>query len=391
LNIQQISFLVILVIAFWLLITERLRNDIVSVLIILALAITGVLSTSEALSGFGSEPAIIVASVFIMSGAFHKTGLSEAIGAWVGRFAGKGYSKVLVVIMLSVALLSAFTHHVTTTALMLPVVLTLCQERRLSASKLLMPLSFAASLGTTITIIGAPAFLIASNVLQHYGRPGLGIFSISPIGLSLSLAGTLFMLVIGRFLLPEREGGGDLSDFYRLDRYFTELKIRANSSFIGKTVDEVAAKGHYRFLTVGWVRNGRGQCRPLGNTKLMEGDVLWVHAPPEDMIAFRQEKGIELHPVERYELENDRFEASEGDPSQELVQAVIAPQSDLIRRSLKDVGFRSRYGAIVVGLWRRGGLLCQELADIKLEPGDVLVLQGNHESLSRVSLHSLHQ
>jgi di/tricarboxylate transporter len=103
------------------------------------------------------------------------------------------------------------------------------------------------------------------------------------------------------------------------------------------------------------------------------------------MIAFRQEKGIELHPVERYEIETDRFEASEGDPSQELVQAVIAPQSDLIHRSLKDVDFRSRYGAIVVGLWRRGGLLCQELAGIKLEPGDVLVLQGNHESLSRVS------
>jgi di/tricarboxylate transporter len=102
--------------------------------------------------------------------------------------------------MISVALLSAFTHHVTTTALLLPVVLTLCHKRGLPASKLLMPLSFAASLGTTITIIGAPAFLVAGNVLQHYGRPGLGIFSIAPIGLSLTIAGTLFMLAVGRFL-----------------------------------------------------------------------------------------------------------------------------------------------------------------------------------------------
>ncbi len=258
LNMQQISFLAILLVAFLFLITEWLRNDIVAILIILALAISSVLSPSEALSGFGSEPAIILVSVFIMSGAFHKTGLSDAIGARIGRFAGETYARVLAVTMLSVALLSAFTHHVTTTALMLPVVLTLCEERRLPASKLLMPLSFAASLGTTITIIGAPAFLIASNVLHQYGRPGLRIFSIAPVGLSLSLAGILFMLLLGRFLLPEREGGRDLTDFYRLDRYFTEVKILHNSSFIGKTMDEVAAKRHYRFSTVGWVRGGRG-------------------------------------------------------------------------------------------------------------------------------------
>ncbi|MCU0574496.1 MAG: SLC13 family permease [Syntrophobacteraceae bacterium] len=384
LNMPQISLSIILVLAFWLLITERLRNDMVAVLIILALAFTGVLSPSEALSGFGSEPAIILASVFIMNGALHKTGLSEAIGAWIGRFAGEGYSRFLAVTMLSTAILSAFTHHVTTTALMLPIVLTLCQERGIPASLVLMPLSFAASLGTTILIIGAPAFLVASTVLQHYGRPGLGIFSIAPIGITLVLAGTLFMLVIGRYILPKRQGGGELSDFFRLDSYFTEVKLLPNSSFIGKTVDEVAAKGHYSFLTVGWVRGGKGECRPLGDTRLREGDVLWVYASPEDMIGFSREKGLKLHPVERFELKTRHFKAGE-EGSQELVQAVVGPQSDIIHRSLQDVDFETRYGANVIGLWRQGGLLCQEMADIKLEPGDVLVLYGDHESLSRVS------
>jgi di/tricarboxylate transporter len=385
LDVPQISFLVILVLSFVLLTTELLRNDLVAVLIILALALTGVLSPSEALSGFGSEPAIIIVSIFVMTGAFQRTGLADVIDSWIGRLAGKGYSRVLVVIMLSVGFLSAFTHHVTTTALMLPVVLTLCRERKISVSKLLMPMSFAASLGTTITIIGAPAFLIANTVLVQAGRQGLGIFSIAPIGLSITIAGALFMLTIGRFLLPTHEGGEDLADLYRLDSYFTEVEILDNSSFIGRTVTEVASKGPFRFATVGWKRDGKGLCRPLGEEKLRKGDVLWVHATPEDMIAFRQESGIEVHAIKELGADWDRLEAGEGDPAEQLVQAVVAPDSDMIHSSLQDVDFKRRYGAIVLGLWRRGGFLCQELATVKLQPGDVLVLEGDHESLSRIS------
>src|SRR2546423_7928098 len=131
--------------------------------------------------------------------------------------AGKSLTRAIAVIMPAVALLSAFTHHVTTTAVMLPVTLDLSRERGIPASKLLMPMSFAASLGTAITIIGAPAFLIASNTLQQSGRPGLAIFSIAPIGLSLSLVGTIFILVIGRFLLPAHRGTEDRINHFRLE------------------------------------------------------------------------------------------------------------------------------------------------------------------------------
>ena len=210
LNAQQVSFLIILLVAFFLLITERIRNDIVAVLIVLALAITEVLSPTEALSGFGSEPALVVVSIFVISGAFHQTGLAERIGNRIGSLAGKGYTRIVTVLMASVAVLSAFTHHVTTTAVMLPVTLNLSKERNIPASKLLIPLSFAASLGTAITIIGAPAFLVASDVLHRGGRPALGMFSIAPIGLSISVLGILFMVVVGRFLLPSRAGVEDL-------------------------------------------------------------------------------------------------------------------------------------------------------------------------------------
>ena len=384
-TVQQISFFVILLAAFGLLITERLRNDIVGVLIIIALAVTRVLSPAEALSGFASEPAIVVASIFIISGAFHQTGLAELMGSAMGKLAGKGYSRVLVVIMLCVAVLSAFTHHVTTTAVMLPVVLTLSRERELPASKLLMPLSFAASLGTTITIIGAPAFLVCSDVLQRAGRPALGIFSITPIGLALSVAGAVFMLLIGRFLLPSNEAGEDTANLYRLENYFTEIKILPDSPFIDKTLEEVKGT-HYQFTTVGWIRNGRRMRGPISGRKLAEGDVLLVQTTPEDMIAFRQEQGIELHPVDKYGAdEKASTQDDEEDIGEKLAQAVIAPTSEIIGRTIGDIDVRRRYGAIVVGLWRQDAFLQQELARIKLKAGDVLVLQGDEASLSRIA------
>ncbi|MFN8559139.1 MAG: SLC13 family permease [Dehalococcoidia bacterium] len=235
---QQWIVFAVLAVAFGLLITERLRNDIVALLIILALAVSRVLEPEQALSGFSSEPAIVVAAIFVLSAALHLTGLSDTIGGAIGRMAGSGLTRAVVVIMPLVALLSAFTHHLTTTAVMLPVTMRLSREREIPPSKLLMPLAFAASLGTTITIIGAPAFLIASGVLQQAGRPGLGIFSIAPIGLALSFAGTLFVVTVGRFLLPARQGAEDNAGRFRLDEYFTELRILPNSPYLGKTLKE---------------------------------------------------------------------------------------------------------------------------------------------------------
>lgn len=385
LSLQQLSFLIILALAFGLLISERIRSDLVAVLIVLSLAVTRVLSPSEALSGFGSEPAIVVVCIFVMSAAFHGTGLAETIGLRIGKLAGKGYSRIVVVLMSSVALLSAFTHHVTTTAVMLPVTLNLARERDIPASKLLIPLSFAASLGTAITVIGAPAFLVASDVLQRGGRPGLGIFSIAPIGLSISVVGIVFMVLIGRFLLPSRHGVEDLSDRFRLDSYLTELKILPDSTFIGKTLDEIKKDDHYRFTVVGWMREGRRLRGPFSRQQILDGDVLLVHATPEDIVAFRQGSGVELHPVEKYADDDGASEANLEDISDQLVQAVIAPRSELIGRTLGDIDFKRRYGAIVIGLWRREGLVQQQLAQVKLKPGDVLVLQGDEQSLTTIA------
>ena len=153
---NQIVLLLILIGSVVLLFTEWIRIDLTAILIILTLSLTGILEPVEALSGFSSEPAILLASVFVLNGAMYHTGLSARLGNWIKRLAGRSLERAIAVVMPAVALLSAFTHHVTITGLMLPSMLKLARENDIPASKLLMPLSFAASLGTAITIISAP-------------------------------------------------------------------------------------------------------------------------------------------------------------------------------------------------------------------------------------------
>lgn len=384
-DLQQLIFFVLLFVVFGLLLTERVRNDVVALLIILALSVTGMLTAEEALAGFSSEPAVIVVAIFILSGALQQTGVSETIGRWFGRFTGSTYERALTVIMPTVALLSAFTHHLTTTAFMMPVVMDLSRQRETPPSKLLMPLAFAASLGTTITIIGAPAFLIASATLQRAGRPGLSIFSIAPIGLSLTVIGTVFMVIVGRYLLPTRQGSSDLLGKLGLARYFTELTILPDSPLAGQSLEAIKAQRQYQFTVAGWIRDGQRLNGPFGQQSLEVGDVLLVHTTPEDLVTFRQDGGIDLHPIEKFGTPNGTPSNHDGDFSHQMVQTIVAPGSSVIGRTLRELDFRRRYGALVVAFWRRGSFIQRELARIKLRAGDVLVLQGDDDALSRVS------
>jgi di/tricarboxylate transporter len=300
----QLAFFAILAVAFLLLVTEKLRADLVAVLVVVALVVTGLLEPAEALSGFGSEPAIVVAAVFVLSEGLHRTGVSERLGRLIGRWAGDSWARAVAVVMPSVALISAFTHHLTTTAIMLPVTLDLAREKKLAASTLLMPLSFAASLGTAITVIGAPAFLIASESLRQAGRPGLAIFSIAPIGLALSALGTLFVLLVGRLLLPRRKGADAGVDRFRLEDYFTELTVLDDSPFRGQSVREIEEGRTYTLRVVGVLRGGGRLGGAFHEMRAAPGDVLLVRTTPEDIVAIRKEAGVELHPVAQYQPAN---------------------------------------------------------------------------------------
>ncbi len=376
---QQWVFLAILAGTLALFISEKLRVDLVAVLALLALSLTGVLAPAEALSGFSSEPAIIVACVFVLSAGLSATGITGRIGDAVGRHAGGGEGRAIAAIMPATALLAAFSHHLMVTAMMLPVVLRIARDGNLSPSKLLMPMSLAASLGTTLTLMGAPAFLLANNLLREAGGPAIDIFTLTPIGAALVALGMVYMLLAKRWL-PAHRGAGD-EEYLKLDKYYTELVIDEESPWTEKNLDAFREAFKERVEVVDWLRHGERKADQRGGDSFQSGDVLLVRASADGIGAVQSEPGISLHAISQYGQNQEKSATTQ----QQLVQAIVAPHSGLIGRSASDTDFVRTMGAVMVGLWRKEGWLHGELSEMRFREGDLLVLSGPPEQLSKLA------
>jgi len=381
-TLDQALFLLILGGGLYLFVSERLRVDVTAMVLLLALVLTGVLEPRQALSGFASEPAIIVATVFVISGGLAATGITERIGQWVGRAAGSSETRAIAVVMPTVSGLAAFTHHVMVTAMMLPILGRHARARGLSVSRLLMPMSLAASLGTTLTLISAPAFLLASDMIERSGNPGLGIFSVTPIGIALVLVGMGYMLLM-RWLLPRRAGLYGDDDYLRLDRYRTELLIVEGSRWSTRPLAELQKAQGDKFRMTGWMRDGRLR-RDLGPANpLLAGDVLLVEASADALATLHDDPGLDLYGIARFGATAGVEDESEA----QLVQAVVAPGSEFIGRSIRELDFSRQFKAVIAGLWRREGALARRLADARLREGDLLVLWGNPARFAELATH----
>ena len=400
--IQSFVFLVILGTALALFISGRMRVDLVAMLAVLALTLTGILGVDAAMAGFGSEPAIIVAAAFVISGGLSATGVTDRIGQAIGRAAGASEWRAIAVVMPAVAALAAFSHHLMVTAMMLPILLRLARDQGLPASRLLMPMALAASLGTTLTLFSAPAFLLARDLLERSGAGSLGIFSITPIGAVLVLLGIAYMLA-ARWLLPKRAGGVPDGEYLRLDRYYTELVVEEDSPWIGRSLADFEVRFVERLQVVDWLRDGARRPPSDREGQLLAGDVLLVRASPDEIASIAEEPGLDLHAVAKYgdeEVENggrggaggehggerrSGRRVAEGD--KQLVQAVVAPNSVFVGRTVGDIDFLRTLGVIVVGLWRKEGFIGEEVAQVQLQEGDLLVLWGRQRTFAELAAH----
>ncbi|MBP9708850.1 MAG: SLC13 family permease [Oligoflexales bacterium] len=384
---DQWIFVTILSVAIILFIKEYLRVDVVAILIVLALSFSGLIDVSEAFSGFSSEPVIIVAAVFVLSAGLFHTGVTDIIGEWVSRLAGKGETRAIFVIMIAVAAMSAFTHHLMITAMMLPIILKICKdEKGLHASHLLIPMATAASLGTTLTLIGAPAFLLANNILKRSGTDALSLFSVGQVGAPLVVAGILFCVLM-RWILPKTSGVDDSADSFKLGEVTTELLIADGSPWISKSFEELVTQSEKQFRILSWTRKGSDQEMIQDTSGLLEaGDTFIVKTTPDELMSLDGGKGIVLKALQKFTIGNDVLKSLFGEEKR-ILKAVIAPKSEFIGRSVSQIDFFQRFGVAVVGLWRKSGWVSAGVADTMIQTGDMLVIWGPKEKLDSLNLH----
>ncbi len=381
---------IILLLAIILFLTEALPIDLVAILMLLSLALARIVTPAEALSGF-SEPAVItITSFFIISAALFNTGVIEAIGRKLHQVAGESSVRMLAVTMLTAATIAAFMSNVATTAVLMPGVIAIARRINQPPSHFLMPLAFGAVLGGKCTLAGSPATLAVSGLLPQYGLRPFTLFELVPIGVSIVITGLLYMILLGSRLLPER-GNGSATQRRQEKDYLTELVVLPGSPLIARTLADADFRGKYELQIIGIVRNGE-RMLPHGHAILQPDDVLLVSGKLDKILSIKNSQGLMLKSdtMSGHEARPGDARAARGDgkggAETAIVEAILAPNSTFGGRTLRQIHFRSRYGADVLAIYLHHQSLSRNLEDIQLKVGDMLLIQG-----SRRRVDSLHE
>src|SRR5919199_2710207 len=342
------TVLVLLLIALVLFATEKIPIDVVTILLVVGLVLTGTLNVSEAFAGFGNDIIITIAGLFVLTGGLLKTGVVDSFGRRLHRIAGGNEFKLTALIMFTAAACASVMKNTTTTAMFVPVVLGIAQRARVQPSKLLMPLAFGAILGGTCTLIGTSTNLAVSGALPRYGMPPFSMFELTPVGVAIVAVGLLYMLLLGLRLLPRRGGADSLTEQYHIREYMSEVIVLPDSPLVGKTLAEANVGDELDLTVVGILRGKQGRIAPTPTEKIEAEDLLLVQGRVEDILRVKSETGIEIRAD--FKLSDGLLES--GDV--ELFEAMVLRGSDFIGRTLKGLKFRQRYQLTVLAVNRHG-------------------------------------
>ncbi len=369
--------LVILGVSLFLFLSERLRVDVVSLLTMTALAVSGLLTPQEAFSGFANPAVVTVGAIFVVSAGIVRSGLADRAARAITRLAGDNCTRLLLLVMLAAGVMSAFMNNVGAVAILLPAVMRVSAQTDAPPSRLLIPLAWAALVGGNMTLIGSPPNILANSILEEYaGVAPLRFFDFLPMGSIMLGAVILYMLVLGRYLLPDRGGRGKA--IYRLDDFLAELRITPQSPLVGKLVAESALGRRYdvQILHI-YAADGHTLFASPGR-RLFAEDTLLVQGAPHELTRLAREARLTMltrPPVE------DLEEAGRRQGALGMAEVLLSPESTLQGKTLRDVDFRTRYGLTVMGIRREGDLLVHNLAEEPLRLGDVLLVEGLHSRL----------
>ena len=362
-------------------VTEKVRMDVTALLVLGALVVTGLVGPEDAVAGFANGAVIAVWAMFILSDGLTRTGIANVIGRTVLRFAGTSRGTMTVAIMLTAGVLSAFMNNIGVAALMLPVVIEIARRTKIPASKLLMPLAYGCLLGGLTTMIGTPPNLLISGALQQAGETSFGMFDFTPVGGGVLVAGTLFIALLGRHLLPsvkpeeetQRRSQRNLRTQYGLQSRAFEMRVPDDSILVGKTLAQSRIGVAAGLIVIAREQGNRTELMPPRQTVLQGGDKLVVQGRLDRFREFQRWNELIIEreaPVLQGLMEGQV----------KLMEVVVAEGSPLAGELLHHSEFRRTHGANVLAI-RRGQLVRRSnLANVPLRPADTLLLQTRPET-----------
>ena len=400
----MLTTLCILILSAIFFVSGKIRSDIVALCALVALLIFQILTPEEALSGFSNSVVIMMVGLFVVGGAIFQTGLAKMLSSRILKLAGNSELRLFILIMAVTSAIGAFVSNTGTVALMLPIVVSLAASNlHMNASRLLMPLAFASSMGGMMTLIGTPPNLVIQNTLTDAGYPNLSFFSFLPVGLICVVTGTIVLLPLSKMLLSKRgtesrtgkHSGKSLKELvheYGLSDNLFRLRVPAQSALKGKTIIELDIRRRYG-LNILEVRRGEAsQHRFLKtitqklaepDTILQAEDILYVKGDFEQVHTWAVAHRLEI--LDGRASEDIRRDRSLDFYDIGIAEIVLMPASRIVNRTIKEIGFRDKFNVNVLGIRRKKEYLLQDLGDLRIHSGDVLLIQGTWSDISRLS------
>ncbi len=367
--------LAILVGAILLFAWDRVAADVIALGVMLAVILTGVLPADKAFAGFGSDTVMMILGLLIMSAGLIQTGVVEIAGRFVFEFAGRNPAIFLPVIMVSVAVVSAFMSNTAATAFFVPLVIGYAGKIGESPSRFLLPVAFASILTSSVTLISTSTNLVVSDVLTRYQQPPMGMFELAPVGIPIAVVGILYMWLIGTRLIPHRDNQ-NAEETIGERKYQADVLVVDNSPLIGKTLNEAKLNQDHGLTTEKLIRGGVtiSGAAELATLKLQTGDELIIEGLRADLLKIKDFEGLD------FKADVLLSDPDTNDEELTIVEGVLLPRSLLIGQSLKSLDFKERYGLQVLAL-HRGGRVPATISAARLRLGDVLLLQGKPENV----------
>lgn len=361
---------------------DKLRVDVVALIVLLTVALTGLVGPEEAFAGFSNPAVITVWAVYIVSGGMFKTGVASLLGKFILRLSGENEIRLIAVIMLTCGIMSAFMNNVGATAMLLPAVVSISRQTKVPVSKLLIPLSFSSLLGGKLTLIGTPANILATSIVAEHGLPTFSFFDFTLIGLVVFSTGILYMVLIGHRLLPIRQAPGEEQATQELRNYISEVRVLPDGDLVGRTLYESRLGADYDLTVIAIIRDDVEITVFDRDKRIQSNDILVVEGKIKNLIHARDKFGLAIESETHTQLgELDVKNAH-------IVEATLAPRSSMVGRSLRSINFRDRYGFTVLAIYRQGEVITQRLRSVDLQFGDALLLQGPRHRLAGLNINN---